>query len=127
MVFDQVVQLAFPEISSPVRRLVGQNMTKYLTLIRQGTDLFFFLRVCIVGVLLKQTESDILNNAYAKVVNALLEWTHLLGEEKDDLRQENLVNCYTDSISVIDCRGFQMLYSHAFIERLNKAMIMGCR
>jgi hypothetical protein len=102
MVFDQVVQLVFPEVSSPVRRLVGQNMTKYLTSIKQGSDLFFFLRVCIVGVLLKQTESDILNNACAKIVDALLEWTCLMEqEEKDALRQEDLVNCYTDSISVV--------------------------
>ena len=125
-VFDQVVKLAFPQISSRVRPLVDRNMTKYLTSIRQGTNLFFFLRVCIVGVLLKKPESALLNITCAKVVDALLEWTRP-GEEKDDLRQENLVNCYTDSISVIDRRGFQLHYSHAFIERLNAAMCMGRR
>jgi hypothetical protein len=59
-----------------------------------------------MGFMLKQAEYNILNNACCKVVQALLEWTQH-GEEKDDLTQENLVNCYTGSISVIDCQAFQ--------------------
>jgi hypothetical protein len=126
-VFDEVVKLAFPKTESPrVRSLLGRNITKYLTSVRQGTNLFYFLRLCIVGIMLKQSESDILNIACRKVVEALLEWTQH-GEEKDDLKQDNLVNCYTDSISVIDRRGFQLHYSHAFVERLNAAMCMGRR
>ena len=125
--FDEVVKLAFPKIESPrVRSLLGRNITKYLTSARQGTNLFYFLRLCIVGIMLKRSESDILNIACREVVEALLDWTQH-GEETDDLKQENLVNCYTDSISVIDRRGFQLHYSHAFIERLNAAMCMGRR